>query len=200
MRNAVRTIALIVFAAALFGPAVRAQQSPVPPKPAAPTPPAPKEAPKPVVPLRVQIVLSRYDGEKKIASLPFTLSVNANDRATMLTMHTQVAVPNGPAVTGSPTVPITSFTYKAIGTTINCEATSLDDGRYRIAATVQDNSMLPDKTSATTSAVAGIPSFQDFTSSNVVILKDGQTAQYAAATDAVSGQVTKIDITLTVIK
>jgi hypothetical protein len=33
---------------------------------------------KPPVPLRVQLVLARYQGDKKVSSLPYTLIVNAN--------------------------------------------------------------------------------------------------------------------------
>src|SRR5439155_22057251 len=32
----------------------------------------------PIVPLKVQIVISRYQGEKRVSSLPFTLAVNTN--------------------------------------------------------------------------------------------------------------------------
>ena len=162
-----------------------------------------KETPKPVIPLKVQVVLTRYDGEKKIANLPFTLAVNANDQPAQLNMHTQVGVPNTPMRAGSPDVnlpPVSSFTYKTIGTQIVCSATSLDDGRFRLMLNVNDNSMLPDKATVGTPGVSGLPSFQDFSSSNLLILRDGQTVQYAAATDAVTGQVTKIEVTATVIK
>jgi hypothetical protein len=199
-RAGVTLASFIVLGAFVAVPTARGQEPPAPPPP----PAAPRrEAPKPVVPVKVQIVLSRYDGEKKIASLPFTLWVNANDLPTNLNMHTQVAVATNAqanAGNGSLAPPITSVNYKTIGTGISCEAATLDDGRIRLRVTVNDNSMLPDKGAGAMTTVAGFPSFQDFTSSNVLILKDGQTAQYAAATDAVSGQVTKIDVTVTVIK
>ena len=193
-RACVTFASFVVLAAFVAVPVARGQQLASPPPPAS-TPRM--EAPKLIVPLKVQLLLSRYDGEKKVASLPFTLSVNANDRPTVLNMHTNVAVPTN-AIGGPP--PITAVNYKTIGTGINCEASTLDDGRIRLSVTVNDNSMLPDKGAGAMTTVAGFPSFQDFTSSNVLILRDGQTAQYAAATDAVSGQVTKIDITVTVIK
>ena len=40
----------------------------------------PASPPKPMIPLKVTVVISRVQGEKKTASLPFTLSVNTNDR------------------------------------------------------------------------------------------------------------------------
>ena len=39
-----------------------------------------------------------------------------------------------------------------------------------------------------------------FKSTFVPILRDGQTAQYTAATDPVIGEVVKIDVTVTVLK
>ena len=33
------------------------------------------------IPLQVQVVISKYQGEKKIASAPYVLSVNANDNS-----------------------------------------------------------------------------------------------------------------------
>jgi hypothetical protein len=44
------------------------------------------------------------------------------------------------------------------------------------------------------------PWLQSFRSSQTLILKDCQTTQYTTATDKVSGEVVKIDVTLTVVK
>ena len=46
----------------------------------------------------------------------------------------------------------------------------------------------------------GIPAFRNFTSNFNILLKDGQTAQYASATDPVSGETLKVDVTLNVLK
>jgi hypothetical protein len=40
-----------------------------------------------------------------------------------------------------------------------------------------------------------LPRYQSFTSSNRLILRDGQTVQYTAATDKTSGEVIKLDVT-----
>ncbi len=45
-----------------------------------------------------------------------------------------------------------------------------------------------------------LPSFQSFRSSNRLSMRDGQSLQYTAATDAISGQLIKLDVTLNVIK
>ena len=74
MTKHLQTLAL-VFAFALASPAIVLAQD----KPAAPA----KEAKSPVVPLKVQVVISRYQGEKKVSSMPYNLSMNAGNRANL---------------------------------------------------------------------------------------------------------------------
>jgi hypothetical protein len=45
-----------------------------------------------------------------------------------------------------------------------------------------------------------MPSVRKFQSTFNLLLKDGQTATHTAATDPVSGEVLRIDVTLTVLK
>ena len=45
-----------------------------------------------------------------------------------------------------------------------------------------------------------MPAFRNFTSNFSLLLKDGQTAQYASATDPVSGETLKVDVTINVLK
>jgi hypothetical protein len=49
-------------------------------------------------------------------------------------------------------------------------------------------------------APKGTPAFRNFTSNFSILLKDGQTAQYASATDPVSGETLKVDATINVLK
>jgi hypothetical protein len=44
------------------------------------------------------------------------------------------------------------------------------------------------------------PTLRSFSTSNEVVLKDGQTAQFTAAADKTTGEVMKVDVTLTVEK
>ena len=49
-------------------------------------------------------------------------------------------------------------------------------------------------------AKTALPSFQSFSSAMHLIMKDGQTTQYTTATDKISGEVVKVDVTLNVIR
>ncbi len=50
----------------------------------------------PLVPLDVQVVVNRYQGDKRVSSLPYTLAVNANDRTiSSIRMGARVPVSRG---------------------------------------------------------------------------------------------------------
>ena len=166
------------------------------------TPPA--ETPQRVtgeqIPLRVQLVVSRSQGEKKISSIPYTLSVIANDND-KTSMRMKMDVPVAQAVFGGG--PNTqSYSYRTIGTDIDCTARSVEGGLFKLDIAVSDTGVvLPEKQGpAPPSTVSGVPAFRSFTSTFNVLLKDGQTAQHTAATDPVSGEVLRVDVTVTVLK
>lgn len=157
------------------------------------------------IPVRVQLVVSRHQGEKKLSSTPYTLSVVANDNdTTSMRMGVDVAVPQTVFKGGEgSSIPQTSYSYRSVGTNIDCQARTLDGGLFKLDLAVSDTAVfVPEKGQGTASApgVSGIPAFRTFTSQFNVVLKDGQTAQHTAATDPVSGEVLRVDVTLTVLK
>ena len=153
------------------------------------------------VPLKVQIVISRYDGDKKISSMPYMLSVNAG-RPGNLRMGTRVPVVSTsytPIATGGANVnPLTSYQYQDIGTNIDCNTSALDDGRFRVELGIEDSSVEPDAPPRATPMDR--PAFRSFRANNSLVLKDGQTTQFTTAVDKLTGIVTKVDVTLTVVK
>jgi hypothetical protein len=188
MRVLTRIVATSLVVPALFvaAPVVRAQQSPPPPKP--------------VVPAKVEVVISRYAGEKKTSSLPYALMVNVNSaRQTGLRMG--VDVPIGQTTTTREGVTTSAPTFKNVGTNIDCSASSRDDGRYEVYVNVLDSSIyVADGETARMPRLAEPAAFRTFSTSNFLTMRDGQTVQFTAATDKISGEVTKIDVTFTLIK
>jgi hypothetical protein len=188
-----KRLGAIIVIGLTLGAVARAQEKPGPPTQKSPA----------IVPLKVQVIISRYQGEKKVSSLPYTLSVNANDRgSSSLRMGAQVPIATAmmPLVdsVGKSSVP-QSFQYKDVGTNIDCSASSTDDGRYRLAITIEDSSIITDE-KAQPGQVKGNPSFRSFRSTETLLLRDGQTLQFTSATDKISGDVVKVDVTLTVIR
>jgi type II secretory pathway component GspD/PulD (secretin) len=190
----VMTIALGVTA----GGVARAQQ---PAAPAAAAPAAAPVPPKEQPVLKVQVVISRYQGDKKISSQPYTLSVTPNARAASIRMGLQVAVLSSPMVPGGDgKMPPAAINYKDVGTSIDCLARSLDDGRFRLELTIDDSSLAPDDQSPQPS-VKGVPQFRSFRiAGETAVLRDGQTTQLTTAAEKMTGEVAKVDVTLTVVK
>jgi hypothetical protein len=163
-----------------------------------------------VVPIDLEVVISRYQGDKKTSSLPYALTVNAKyvrvvDEAptTSLRMGGEVPLPtmsftvDGKPLTGVPTGgPVM---YKAVGTNIDARGRILDGGRFEIWVSVQDDAIATPQ-SVGAGPTTTLPVIRSFRASNNVVLKDGQTRQFTAAADRITGEVVKVDVTLKVAK
>ncbi len=167
-----------------------------------PAPPPPQKASTPlplnVTPLKVQVVIGRYQGEKKINSMPYTLTMNAGNHASLrmgtkipVTMMTFANVPKD-APQGGP------IQYQDVGTNIDCSSTALDGGRYMLSILVDDSSVYPDEQPS--GGAKSNPSFRSYRANNTMVLKDGETGQFSTATDKITGETVKVDVTLTVVK
>jgi hypothetical protein len=194
-----KSLPVLALAALLTSTAVWAQD-----KPAA----APAAAPPTVTPIKLQVVISRYQGEKKVSSMPYNLSINAMPDSPVhpanhanLRMGAQIPVMMmaAPVVDGKAMPAAGPIQYKDVGTNIDCFASMLADGRFKVDITVDDGSIYADEPSASP-ATKGSPSFRSFKASDSMMLKDGQTAQFTTATDKVNGETVKVDVTLTVVK
>ena len=156
------------------------------------------------IPLKVQLVVARYQGEKKVSSLPYTLSVVANDNdKTSLRMGVEVPIPQtvfSAPKDGTASVPQVSYTYRSVGTNIDCQARTVEEGLYKLDLGVSDSSVFAADKDANPARVGPPVTIRYFTSTFNVLLRDGQTVQHTAATDPVSGEVLRIDVTLTVLK
>lgn len=159
--------------------------------------------PKPTLtPLKVQVVLTRYSGDKKLSSMPYTIPVNANprprDSGVSLRIGTEVPVIVHTVTGKDGTASIPSFNYRHVGTNIDCFAAPTDDGRFNVHLSIEQSSI--DEENPPRRLAAAPPGLRSFKSSFEVMLKDGQSAQYVSATDPASGDVLKVDVTLNVIK
>jgi type II secretory pathway component GspD/PulD (secretin) len=160
--------------------------------------------------LQVQLTVSRYQGEKKTGSLPYTLQVVAIRNSSVLALENPssslrmgVDVPVRVSTIAKEGVKEGDepFSYRNVGTNIDCRASTLEDDRYRLIVSVEQSSIVPPGEPGQTATVkAGVPLFRTFKSSINVILRNGQSMQYVAATDPVSGESVRIDVTLAVLK
>ncbi|HUL15420.1 MAG TPA: hypothetical protein VLV88_05450 [Terriglobales bacterium] len=141
------------------------------------------------IPLRIQVVFTEYDGDKKIVSLPYSFTVNADEH------H---ARPDTQIRDGA-RLPISwnkdqNLQYLDIGTNIDCSAQTEGEGRYKLVLTVERSSA-----SQESSSTNG-PVIRQFRAEMNPILRDGQTLESVMATDPVNGHVYRVSVTLIVPK
>jgi len=188
--------------------------------------PQPAPAPRPVIPIKVDVTLSRWQAEKQVSSLPFTLWVQlgavGNPTFGNASVRVGIDVPIGTTTethsnTNQGATGGTSTSrpeYKNIGTSIDCNVTDLQEGRYLVFVNLVDSSIFaPDADRNAALATKGpaparpaVPkvtdpsAFRTFSFSNRLSMRDGQTLEFATATDKITGEVLKVTVTIVVAK
>lgn len=154
------------------------------------------------VPLKIQVVISEFDGSKKVSNLPYTLytvsagparPTSGSRQSMRYGVRVPVAVGNG-----------MSFQYENVGTNIDYGAYEASGGDYQLVFTI-DRSWLgmpgtDDNNPKVGSVSSSRPLMPTFRDNFTVVLKNGQTVEGVSAVDPVTGHVLKVDVTLTVLK
>lgn len=162
-----------------------------------------------LIPLSIDVVVSRYQGEKKISSLPYLLAVNTNDNAPggvcQLRMGASVPIPSLIVPPGNPggTTPGPMpgpVQYRDIGTNIDCSARTVEEGVFQLRLNIEDTSVYTNAQDTGTPTIGQMPVFRTFRSTNTLVLRDGQSREFTAAADRVNGEVIRIAVTLKTVK
>lgn len=158
----------------------------------------PPARPRTVTSLRVQLVLSRYKGEQKLSSHPYMVTL-INNQTTTLRHGTEV--PIAVATFDKDQGPTTSFQYRNVGSYIECAAAALEDGRFDLMIAVEDSSVGETRNvGAANQRPMEAPMFLTRNVRGHVLVRDGETVPLYSATDGATGEVTKLDVTLSVLK
>ena len=195
MTRTLATTALALALVAPLAPSSFAQEKPAPP--------SAQDRGAAMVPLKLDLVISRTAGEKKISSMPYSMWVTANsigrEGSTSLRMGVRVPVPSITLrpTEGDPNRTVESYQYHDVGTNIDATASSVADGRYGVGITLNESGL---QTTKVDSAVDRAAIFRNFTSRFYLLLRDGQTATYTSATDPVTGETLNVQVTLSVLK
>ena len=165
--------------------------------------------------LRVQLVIARYQGEKKVGSVPYSFLVTAGTPAGIqplltgmiakLRMGVEIPVPTTVSDRSGQAIP-SSYVYRNVGTNIDCTAEDVGDGLFALRLNVENSSLYSSPEGRSPSSASemplglDIPLFRAFNVSLNPVLRDGQNVQAVASTDLVTGEVVKIDVSLSVVK
>jgi hypothetical protein len=161
-----------------------------------PTPDAKQE-----VSLKIQVVFEEYDGQKKIASLPYTFRVVSNGNNSSIRDGLRVPISTSGSTSGSGQSG--QFQYMDVGANIDCNAWPSDGGAFKIKLNVQRTFLFsPDELkpavdlNKATVGAGGNPVVQTFNSSFFLLMRDNQTIEAASVTNPLNGRVLKVLVTL----
>lgn len=154
--------------------------------------------------LRVQLVVARFQGERKTGSAPYTFLVLAGESRARVRMGVETPISLQTSQSESK-VPMASYQYKSVGTNIDCSAEDRGAGLYQLNLSVENSSVHTTEGHSPggppESTMAGDrPLFRSFNAALYLVLRDGQTLQTVASTDPVTGEVVRIDVSLNVVK
>lgn len=155
-----------------------------------------------IVPLKVTVVFTEYDGEKKVSSLPYALFVKADENSRFqgkVRMGVRVPVWVGGKESG--------IQYMDVGSNLDCFAQAAEDGKYMLDLSLERSSLYPSSGGKDEYAQASKPDEQprsplmrQFRANLSLMLRDGQTTQNTIATDPLNGHTVKVEVTLNVVK
>jgi hypothetical protein len=146
--------------------------------------------------LRVQIVFSEFEGDKKLSSLSYTLPIQSDTGRGSIRMGLRVPVVTGSASPGSAFQ--NQYQYVDVGSNLDGRATKTSDGRFLLHLSLERSSAYASKEAS--EKTSGNQVIQTFRTEFDLLIRDGQTIQSTMAADPVSGRITKVDVTLTVVK
>jgi hypothetical protein len=176
-----RTVLTVVMATVVScGAGLGAEEPAAPSKPSGLAP----------VRLKVEVTFSRYQGESRVSRSPFVLAVTTGDPAAKVVAGLQypvhVRVQDG-----------TTVMFKDAATKVECSAEAVDGGRFRLTLEVEQTTGATGQAQAQPAAA---PVLHTFRSQSRLLLRDGESAQFVAASDPVSGDRLEVDVALQVRK
>jgi hypothetical protein len=160
---------------------------------------APAEAANQVTtPLQVTVVFNEYDGSKRISTLPYQMACNARLQPDTSSLRLGLKVPISVGTKES-----SQYQYQSVSTDIDCRATASLDGAFLIGLGLRRNVVSPPSGSPTPEQQPGPSHYYPITGQfeadlKNLLLRNGETVQAATATDPVTGNVWKIDVSLKV--
>src|SRR5271170_4302292 len=139
----------------------------------------PAASEKSVTPLRVQVVFTEFDGDKKVGSLPYTFLVNADDRGAPAAVRMTLHVPVEMSSTGG----AKHVGQYPLSTNLDGRAEKTEDGRFLLRLSLEKNSIYLTGANQKLSSLGGNevsdgdPVQQDFRTQVNLLIRDGQTMQ-----------------------
>jgi hypothetical protein len=151
-------------------------------------------------PIKVQIVFTEYEGDKKVSSMPYNFMVITDEKLGgnySTSLRTGIRVPIETDNKDQKT------TYMDIGSNIDCGIRTEDDGRFHLFLIFDRSALYPNKSAEGERLVinpGGLPLVRQFRTSENLILRDGQSSENLLSTDPLNGHTLRVSVTINVQK
>ena len=100
---------------------------------------------------------------------------------------------------------VTPFTYRSLGTSIDVTAVASSPGKFGLLIAVSESSLQPRDAAGQSKETTELPLqnqpiFENYQSSNTVHVRDGETTQFTASTNRLTGEVVRVEVMVKVVK
>ena len=157
-------------------------------------------------PIKVQIVFTEFEGDKKIKSLPYVMYMNAPDSSELRAGWVRFRIGSRlPVYVGK-----NEMQYMDVGTNVDARSAYTGDGHVLLQMTLERSwvegevSVPMTKSDSSPSDPSGghfqEPIVRGFKSELDLKLREGQPVESNMATDPISGRVLKVEISFAVVK
>jgi hypothetical protein len=161
------------------------------------------------IPVKIDWLLTRWQGDKKTASEPYTMLAITGGGNASVRLGVQVPVAQqafatppdeGPRVSSTGPMPV-SVSYQSVGTNIIVSRlATLDGGRYWLNLMFEESFVYGLPASSQPILKTGTPAIGTYRVAQDVIVADGRPTLVNTAVDRVSGETTKLEVTVTALK
>ncbi len=141
--------------------------------------------------LRVQFQETRLRGESTTATRATTLALHADAEGASVSVGSQVPI----SVAGKE---VATTVIKSVGVEGRAKVGTLPDGRYRLEARFEESSVLPPGGGEAPRS-GDNPILLVVRGESTLVLREGETVPFASAVDPVTGEVVRVDVTVTAV-
>jgi len=157
-------------------------------------------------PVKLQIVFTEFEGDKKVKSLPYTLYINALNATELKAGWVKLRIGSRvPIYVGN-----NQIQYLDVGTNLDARSAYPGDGRLLLQLNLErswvegDVSVPVTKTEGAQSEISSgrfrEPIIRNFRSELDLKLREGQSVESTMATDPISGKVLKVEVSFIILK
>jgi hypothetical protein len=140
--------------------------------------------------LRVQFQETRLRGESTTATRATTLALHADAEGASVSVGSQIPI----SVAGKD---VATTLIKSVGVEGRVKVETLPDGRYRLDAHFEESSVLTAGGGAPAPTSGDNPILLVVRGESRLVLREGETLPFASAVDPVTGEMVRVDLTVT---